>query len=120
MPILENAKKALRGSKRKAIYNQTVKSRIKNAVDSLRDNPTMENLTAAYSAIDKGVKKNIYHQNKAAHLKSQLSRLVKPTKLVKKVAKPTKKATKPKKAAAKSKTVKKTVAKKPAKKAPKK
>lgn len=117
MPILENAKKALRASKRKAIYNQTVKSRIKSTIDSVHKNPTMKTLTAAYSAIDKGVKRNIYHQNKAAHLKSQLAKLVKPTKLTKKVAK---KTTKSKKTAVKSKAVKKTAKKKPAKKAPKK
>lgn len=113
MPILENAKKALRSSKRKATYNQTVRSRVKTTVDAAKKKPSMENLTVAYSAIDKAVKRNLFHQNKASRLKSQLAKLVKPTKLVKKTSTAAKKKTKttPKK---------KTASKKPAKKAAKK
>jgi DNA-binding protein HU-beta len=107
MPILENAKKALRASKRKAAYNQVVRSRAKNAVDALRKNPSMETLSVAYQAIDMAVKRNLYQANKAARMKSQLAKLVKPTKLAARVvkkAKPTKKA----KSTAKKATAKKT------------
>lgn len=86
MPILKNAKKALRASKRKAVFNRNVKSRTKTAVDAVKKTPSMEKLSAAYSAIDKAVKRNIFHKNKAARLKQQLSKLVKPTKLAAKPA----------------------------------
>jgi len=115
MPILQNAKKALRASKRKAIYNQVVRSRAKSAVDAVHKNPNMETLSAAYRAIDKGVKRNLFQANKAARMKAQLAKLVKPTKLV---AKPLKKT--PKKTVKKTakKSAKKTVKKAPAVKKP--
>ena len=70
-----------------------MKSTAKSAIDAVRKNPTMENLAAAHAAVDKAVKRNIYHANKAARLKSQLSKLVKPSKLEKKPAKKTAKKT---------------------------
>lgn len=102
MPILKNAQKALRASKRKQIFNRTAKSKAKTAMDAVKKNPTMETLSSAYSAIDKAVKRHIFHKNKAAHLKQQLAKLVKPTKLatkpaVKKTAKKLVKKATPKK-----------------------
>lgn len=76
MPLLQNAKKALRVSERKAEVNQRIKSRTKTMVDKVRKEPTQENLATAFSAIDKSVKGHIYHRNKAARLKSQLSKLI--------------------------------------------
>lgn len=87
MPILSNAKKALRSSKKKAARNQVTKSKTKNAVDKVKKNPTAEFLAAAYSAIDKAVKNNIFHKNRASRIKTQLSKLVKPAKLEKAVKK---------------------------------
>lgn len=109
MPILRNAKKALRASIRKEVFNRNVKSRTKTAVDAVRKTPTMEKLSAAYSAIDKAVKRHIFHQNKAARLKQQLAKLVKPTKLVaiKRTVKKTVKKIAKKKSPAKKKTAKK-------------
>ena len=121
MPILSNAKKALRASRRKAVYNQIVKSRVKTASDAVQKNPTMEKLVTAYSAIDTATKRNVFHKNKAARLKSQLAQLVKPTKLEKppkkarkatKTAKSIKKPTKPAKKTAKKRAAKKQAAKK--------
>ena len=77
MPILQNAKKALRVSKRKAEFNRPVKSKVKTVLDAVKAKPSAEALSAAFSAIDKAVKRNVYHKKKAARLKSQVSRLVK-------------------------------------------
>jgi small subunit ribosomal protein S20 len=74
MPILKNAKKALRVSKRKNIVNGRIKSRMKTAVDKVKKSPSQVNLALAFSAIDRAVKKNILHKNKAARLKSGLSK----------------------------------------------
>lgn len=106
MPILENAKKALRGSKRKAVFNQRVKSMVKTTIDAMRKSPSSENLTKAYSAIDKAVKKNIFHKNKAARYKAQLAKLVNGTTEPKKakVKKTDPKKVAPKKVAAKKAT----------------
>ena len=76
MPILKNAKKALRVSKRKTLINRAVKSKSKTALDAFKANPSTETLSRAFSAVDKSVKKNIINRNKAARIKSQLSKLV--------------------------------------------
>ena len=107
MPLLQNAKKALRSSRRKAIINSRIRSILKTMTDKMRKEPTEKNLSDAFSSIDKAVKRNLMHKNKAGRMKSQLSKLVVETK-----------APKAKKAVAK-KSVKK-VAKKTAKKAVKK
>lgn len=107
MPLLANAKKALRVSKKKTEVNSRVKSILKTMVDKMKKSPSAENLRAAYSAVDTAVRKHLMHKNKAARVKSQLSKLSKPG--VKAATAPTKKVvTKaaPKKAAAK-KTAKK-------------
>jgi len=73
MPITKSAKKALRNQSKKRKYNLRVKKKAKVAIKTFENNPTQENLDTAYSAIDKAAKRNIYHQNKAARLKSQLA-----------------------------------------------
>ncbi len=77
MPLLQNAKKALRVSKRKAIVNKTLRSKVKTMTDKVRETVSAENMSSAFSSIDKAVKKNLLHRNKAARMKSQLSRLSK-------------------------------------------
>ncbi len=77
MPILANAKKALRVSKRKAAVNRPIRSRVKTVSDNVKKTPTLASLSDAFSAIDKAVKRHIFHKKKAARLKSQLSKLVK-------------------------------------------
>src|SRR5688572_29038853 len=74
MPILQNAKKALRVSKRKAATNRPVRSRLKTAVDSAKKKSEATTLSAAFSAVDKAVKRNVIHRKKAARLKSQLAK----------------------------------------------
>jgi small subunit ribosomal protein S20 len=107
MPILANAKKALRASNRKAVYNKKVKSMVKTMTDKMEKDPNPDNLKAAFSAVDKAVKRNLFHKNKAARLKSQLSKLM--TK--EKPATKTKKAVAPKKTSGKKATTKKSTKK---------
>lgn len=76
MPILANAKKALRQTKRKTLFNRPLKSKAKSMMDIMKKLPSAENLTKAFSAIDIAVKRNIFHKNKAARLKSQMSKLI--------------------------------------------
>jgi len=107
MPILANAKKALRVSLKKTLANRRTKSLVKTFVDKALKQPTLENTSSAFSQLDKAVKKNVIHKNKAARMKSQVSKAASGV-----VAKPALKKTvkvAPKKAA-------KTVAKKAVKK----
>ena len=76
MPLLKNAKKALRSSKTTALVNSRVKSRMKTAMDTVKASATQETVSEAYSRIDRAVKQNLIHKNKAARLKSQVSKLV--------------------------------------------
>lgn len=76
MPILKNAKKALRASKKKTIINTQVKSKLKTAIDEMKKNPAADKLSSAFSAVDRSVKKNILQKNKAARIKSSLSKLL--------------------------------------------
>ncbi|MEX0594707.1 MAG: 30S ribosomal protein S20 [Patescibacteria group bacterium] len=86
MPISKSAKKALRVSNRKASVNRHRKALVKEAlknVDGKTINkavsmiaPDKEGLSRAFSAIDKGVKWGTFHANKAARLKSQLSKKI--------------------------------------------
>jgi small subunit ribosomal protein S20 len=77
MPILRNAKKALRVSEKKTLINIQLKSKLKTAVDDMKKSPAAEKLSAAFSALDRGVKKNILQKNKAARIKASLSKLLK-------------------------------------------
>lgn len=76
MPILPNAKKALRASKRKAEVNQKIKSRVRSALKIVEQKKDQESLRKAYAAIDKAVKKNIFHSNKGARLKNKAAKLL--------------------------------------------
>lgn len=77
MPLLANAKKALRASKKKTVINRRVKSLVKTFTDAVKKSPSKDTLAKAFSKVDKAVKKNVLHKNKAARLKSQVARLVK-------------------------------------------
>ncbi len=76
MPILPNAKKALKVSQRKEKVNQKIRSLVKTARKRLELEPTQKNLDALYSTIDKAVKKNVFHRNKGARLKSQAAKIL--------------------------------------------
>lgn len=106
MPITKSAQKALRQTKRKTEVNKKIKLRMKTAIRAFNDDPNQENLSKAYQTIDRSAKKNLLHKNKAAHLKSGLSKKAgKPT------GKSTSKSTKTSKPAAKKPTTKKAAKK---------
>ena len=76
MPILKNAKKALRASIRKAKENALTKQQMRSSIKSAKLNPSDKAVSEAFSRIDKAVKRGIIHKNKAARLKHQLSGLL--------------------------------------------
>lgn len=80
MPITSSAKKALRVSERKQSVNGRTRSRMKTAVKTLTDSPTLESLTEAYRRIDRAVKAKLLHRNTAARKKSNLAKRVKAAK----------------------------------------
>lgn len=76
MPVLPNAKKAMRSSRKKKKVNDRLRSNMKQALKRLQQEPTEKNLQAAQSAIDKAVKKGVVHKNKAARKKSQAAQIL--------------------------------------------
>lgn len=76
MPILKNAKKALRSSAKKAEVNGRIRSMLKTMTDKMIKTPSVEVLSQAFSAIDKATKRKVIHANKAARIKSRMSKLV--------------------------------------------
>lgn len=86
MPVTKTAKRALRGSQKKESINKLILSRLEVAIRSARKSKTREKVIKAISLADKASKKKTIHKNKAARIKSQLSKLL--PKVVKAVSKP--------------------------------
>lgn len=78
MPVTKTAKRALRVSKRKKSVNDLLRSRLEIALRAAKKSPTAKSVTEAKSLIDRAAKKGLFHKNKAARLKSQISKLAKP------------------------------------------
>lgn len=75
MPVIKSAKKKLRQDRKRTAVNMQTKQDYREAIKDAKKNPTKKVATQkAYSAIDTAVKKNVIHKNKAARLKSQLTR----------------------------------------------
>ena len=79
MAITKSAKKALRQSKRRKVFNERRMRALRNAVRLVRsgEGKTEANLSAAYKAIDKAAKRGVIKKNTAARKKSQLAKLLK-------------------------------------------
>jgi len=74
MPVIKSALKKLRQAKKHQAHNRAVKGRVKELIDAFKKSPSLKNYSQAVSALDKATKTNIIHPNKAARLKSRLSK----------------------------------------------
>ncbi len=84
MPITKSAKKALRGSERKKVFNLRRKKTMNDAVKKLKTlvsgkktDEASKTLSEAYKAIDKAAKRGVIKKNTASRKKSRLSALIK-------------------------------------------
>ena len=75
MPVTKTAKRALRGSAQKAKINKAIISKLEIAVRAARRHPSKDSVQKAISLADKAFKKHTIHKNKAARIKSVLSKL---------------------------------------------
>lgn len=93
MPIIQSAIKKVRKDKLRTARNKKRELALKSLVKKTRTSKAAKDLTAAFSALDKAAKVHLIHPNKAARLKSRLSKgITASPKPVKKVS--TKKAPK--------------------------
>ena len=76
MPVTKTAKRALRGSRRKAGVNKLILVRLERAIRSAKKGKNTEKIRAAISLADRAVKKRFIHKNKAARIASTLSKLL--------------------------------------------
>jgi len=77
MPISRSAKKSLRKSRSLKGTNVAFKKKIKVAVKEFTAKKNEETLKKLVSVLDKAVKKNIFHRNKVARLKSRYAKKLK-------------------------------------------
>jgi small subunit ribosomal protein S20 len=79
MPIIKSAQKRVRSAGRKRKQNLARKTAMKQAVKHARTNVDAKTLTTAFKALDKAAKGGVIHRNRAARLKSRLSKAAKPS-----------------------------------------
>jgi small subunit ribosomal protein S20 len=94
MPILKHAKKKLKQDKKRTALNKKVKNTYKELVKAAKLEKTEKAVSAAFSSLDKAAKKHIIHANKAARLKSSITKIL--TVATPAKAEPTAKKTAPK------------------------
>ena len=75
MPVIKSAQKKMRKDVKRTARNAQKKTEIKGLIKNTRRDPSKEGLSNVFSALDKAVKTNLIHANKAARLKSRLSHL---------------------------------------------
>ena len=91
MPITKSAKKRVRVSAKATVRNRRLKNEIRLAFKSLRKtassagkskskNQVKKDLAKVYSLLDKAVKKNMIHKNKARRKKIRINKELKKTK----------------------------------------
>jgi small subunit ribosomal protein S20 len=76
MPVIKSAKKKLRIDKKRESANKKAEAFIDMVVKKAQKKPSETTMREAFKAIDKGVKKDIFHKNKGARIKSSLSKLI--------------------------------------------
>ena len=76
MPITKQAEKKLRHDRVRSIKTAKQRSDVREIVKQFRKKPTKKGLDAAFKALDKAAKLHVIHANKAARLKSRLSKLI--------------------------------------------
>jgi len=74
MPVTKTAKRALRSSKKKAQVNKLIINNLNTAIRIAKRNKDRKSISKAISLVDRATKKKIMHKNKAARIKSRLSK----------------------------------------------
>lgn len=91
MPVTKTAKRALRGSIAKELVNKITIGKLEMAVRQARKTKNPEKIIKAISLADRAAKRKVIHKNKAARIKSQMSKLVSKKSVTQKSPKKTKK-----------------------------
>src|SRR3989344_7185243 len=76
MPVTKSAKKKLRQDKKRQLENNKYRYALKSLIKKASKNATEKTVIDAIKTADKAVKKHIIAKNKAARIKSKLSKLI--------------------------------------------
>lgn len=76
MPLTKSAKKKLKQDEKREILNDTLKRSVKKGIHRYKRNPSPKLLSALYSLFDTAAKRKVFHVNKAARLKSRLTKYI--------------------------------------------
>jgi len=76
MPIIKSAIKKVRKDKLRTTRNKKRADALKNLIKKARTTKSVKDIQAVFSALDKAAKVKLIHPNKAARLKSRLSKLL--------------------------------------------
>lgn len=84
MPIIKSAIKKLRQDRNRTKRNDLLRMKVEAILRRAKKDKKKETVQEATSLIDKAAKHGIFHKNKAARMKSKISKLVAPTRKVSK------------------------------------
>lgn len=70
----------MRKDVKRTAHNKEITTALKGLIKQTRQKPSSDLLAKTFSALDKAVKVNLIHANKASRLKSRISKLVSPSK----------------------------------------
>ncbi len=76
MPITKRAIKKMHSDVGRTKRNKKVRQSIQSAVKIVRQSPSGKNLTNAFGALDRAVKRHVIHKNKASRVKARLAKLI--------------------------------------------
>lgn len=76
MPVTKTARRALRSSAKKELTNKLIIASLKAAIRVAKKQKSGASILKAISLADRAAKKRVIHKNKAARIKSQLSKLM--------------------------------------------
>lgn len=76
MPITKTAKRALRSSRRKLEVNTSILKKFEIAIRAAKKSKSSKDINSAFSLTDRAVKNKLIHKNKAARIKSSLTKLL--------------------------------------------
>src|SRR5579859_2876683 len=76
MPVIKSAKKKLRQDKKRTARNRDLKAEVKALLKKAMKDKTAKSVQEFFKVTDKAAKNHVLHKNKAARLKSRVSKLL--------------------------------------------
>jgi ribosomal protein S20 len=76
MPVTKTARRALRVSKRKKIVNTIIRTNLDASIRLAKKESTLKTVKRVISLSDRAAKKKVIGKNKAARIKSRISKLL--------------------------------------------